>query len=650
MSQDSRVGTEIAGYRIESVIGRGGMSVVYLATQAFPSRKVALKLLAPEIADQEGFRERFIRESNAAASIDHPNVIPIYGAGDADGVLWIAMRYVDGEDLGRLIEREGALLPDRVVRVVGQVADALDAAHEVGLVHRDVKPGNVLIARGDHAYLTDFGLIKRHEAGTEFTKTGQFLGSVAYAAPEQIRGEPVDARTDVYSLGCVLYECLTGEPPFSREAEVGTLYAHLNDPPPKPTGVRPDLPRAIDAVVAKAMAKEPAQRFATAGELAAAAREALPGVTPLPPARPTLPGRSRRKRSPAALVAGTAMLVAGLVLGLIAFLAGGHGSGEPSTGASRTGVATSPGASASGSAPGGVLSDFRGVGSIDPRTGRLTQSGPLVLSSGGPGRVQLLAAEGGIWIGTLSGGVDALELDPKDLHVTKRIHMSNVGGSHVWLAAGDTSLWVVAEHQPVSNGPDSLYRIDPATGRVVAEVVIGDNVQGVGFGPGGTWVVTGDGTLSQVRPGGRSVSRTYHVSDDASGIAVGGGVVWVASNVRSAVYRFDPSTHRSRTVSLPGAVTGIAADTSGLWVLDGAAGTVTRIDPETLLADDPIRVGADPTDIAVGAGSVWVADPSEGAVYRIDPASHTATRLPIATDPGPRRVSVGLGRVWVFME
>ena len=653
MSQDSRVGSEIAGYRIESVIGRGGMSVVYLATQAFPSRRVALKLLAPEIADQEGFRERFTRESNAAASIDHPNVIPIYGAGDADGVLWIAMRYVDGEDLGRRLEREGALPPERVVRVVGQVADALDAAHEIGLVHRDVKPGNVLVARGDHAYLTDFGLIKRREAGTEFTKTGQFLGSVAYAAPEQIRGEPVDARTDVYSLGCVLYECLTGEPPFSREAEVGTLYAHLNDPPPKPTGVRPDLPAAVDAVVAKAMAKEPAQRFATAGELAAAASEALPAVPPAPPGRPTVPVRRGRKRSPAALVAGTAMLVAGLVVALIAFLLGGGSQPGPSPSpSSPSQTATSPGPSSSGSA-GAALTGFRGVIAIDPATGRILRRGEYQIGSEaflGPGRVQMIAAEGGVWIGTIGSSTGVDELDAKGLNVVQRVSARNVGASHVWLAAGETSIWLLPEEEPVGNGPDALYRVDPATGKVVARIMIGPNVQGVAFGAGGTWVVQSDGTLSLVRPGATKVSATFHVSDDASGVAVSGGTVWVLSDLSGAVYRFDPRTQRTRTIQLPGSATAIAADAKGVWILDGTSGAVIPIDPETGDAFDPVRVGPQPSDIAVGAGAVWVADPPEGTIYRIDPVTHAATAIPIATSPGPRRVAVGRGAIWVLTE
>jgi serine/threonine-protein kinase len=483
------------------------------------------------------------------------------------------------------------------------------------------------------------------------TKTGQFLGTLDYAAPEQFEGRPLTARTDVYSLGCVLYECLTGTVPFRKEQDAALMYAHLNEPPPRPSTERPEV-RAFDRVVAKAMAKKPEERYASAGELAAAAREALPGVAPAPPGRQTVPVRRRRKRSPAALAAGTAMVVAGLIVGLIAFLAGGKGPGPASPGASSTGAATSPGPSATGSGP-APLTNFRGLVGVDPASGRIRQHGEYTLPSAvfpGAGRLQLLAAEGAIWVGTLSSGSGVDELDPGDLHVIRHVRTSSLGGSHVWLAAGDTSIWSVVEHQPVSSGPDPLYRIDPATGRVVAEIVIGENVQGVGFGPGGTWVVTSDGTLSQVRPGARSVSQTFHVSDDASGIAVGAGAVWVTSNLGSAVYRFDPRTHRSRTVSLPGAVTGIAVDASGVWVLDGAAGTVTRIDPDTLLTGDPIRVGADPSDIAVGAGYVWVADPGEGTVYRIDPASNTATPIPVATDPGPRRVSVGLGRVWLFME
>jgi serine/threonine-protein kinase len=249
-----RIGTEIAGFRIESLIARGGMGELYLATQSFPERKVALKLLPQDLAKDPAFRERFVRESHAAASLEHPNIVPVYGAGEFEGELWISMRYVEGEDLRGLLDRQGALHSERAAGICAQVADALQEAHEHGLVHRDVKPSNILISRGDRAYLTDFGLIRRTNLETDLTKTGQFMGTVDYVAPEQIRGGDVDGRADVYSLGCVLHECLMGEPPFHRDTEVATLFAHLEDPPPKPSAKRPELPAAFDYIVAKSMA------------------------------------------------------------------------------------------------------------------------------------------------------------------------------------------------------------------------------------------------------------------------------------------------------------------------------------------------------------------------------------------------------------
>src|SRR5437867_1675837 len=250
MGTDPRIGTELGGYRIESLLERGGMSVVYLAEQEFPKRKVALKLLAPELAEDQAFRERFIRESNAAASIDDPNIVPIYGAGEADGVLYIAMRYVEGTDLRKLLDAEGPLDPVRAVSIVSQAASALDAAHARGLVHRDVKPGNLLLTtRGssgsgplDHVYVSDFGLIKRRDTEKDLTRTGQVMGSVDYIAPEQIEGRSVDGRADVYSLGCVLYECLIGEPPFRGEVDAAVMYAHLKELPRRPSDLRPELP------------------------------------------------------------------------------------------------------------------------------------------------------------------------------------------------------------------------------------------------------------------------------------------------------------------------------------------------------------------------------------------------------------------------
>src|SRR5687768_5510793 len=222
-------GTTFAGYRVDSLVGRGGMGVVYRATDLSLERPVALKLVAPELAENERFRARFLREPRLAASLDHPNVIPIYEAGEHDGQLYLAMRYVEGSDLKALLEREGKLSPERTIAILAQVASALDAAHRRGLVHRDVKPANVLLDEDRHVYLTDFGITK--QLGRASTDTGQMVGTLDYLAPEQIRGETVEARTDCYSLACVLYECLSGKPPFHRETEAETMWAHMQEQP-----------------------------------------------------------------------------------------------------------------------------------------------------------------------------------------------------------------------------------------------------------------------------------------------------------------------------------------------------------------------------------------------------------------------------------
>lgn len=296
-STDPRVGTTVAGYLLEAVVGRGGMGIVYRAEDQRPGtrgRKVAVKLLAYELASDERFAERFRHESQTAASIEHPNIIPIYDAGEENGVLYIAMRYIEGEDLHELIQREGPLPADRALGIVAQAASALQAAHARGLVHRDVKPANILILPDPdpealpHVYLTDFGLTKQARGRVGLTLTGQFVGTIDYVAPEQIQGRDVDRQTDVYALGIVLYHCLVGEPPFRGEEEAATLWAHISEPPPRVTERRPDLPAALDDVVARAMAKSPHDRFPTCRELVAAARAALgqpatPTSTPVPP-------------------------------------------------------------------------------------------------------------------------------------------------------------------------------------------------------------------------------------------------------------------------------------------------------------------------------------------------------------------------------
>jgi serine/threonine protein kinase len=288
------VGDVIAGYRLEELVGRGGMGIVFRATHIALERQGAVKVITPELALNQEFRQRFQRESKLAASIDHPHVIPIFDAGEDDGQLYVAMRYVEGTDLGAVVAREDGIAPGRAVEVIGQVAAALDAAHDRGLVHRDVKPANVLLESrpsGQHAYLTDFGLVKAMGAATGVvTRTGQWLGTPDYAAPEQIMGGEVDARTDVYALGCLLYHAVAGKPPFEGEVEAAKIFAHVTQEPPALSDARPGVPAALDDVIRTALAKEPDERQQSAGRLAADATRAM-GSTPA-----TAPARSRPAR------------------------------------------------------------------------------------------------------------------------------------------------------------------------------------------------------------------------------------------------------------------------------------------------------------------------------------------------------------------
>jgi pSer/pThr/pTyr-binding forkhead associated (FHA) protein len=277
---DSRVGlgSVFAGCRVAEVIGHGDMGVVYRAEELALQRPVALKLILPEYSGDARFRERFRRESMVAAAIDHPNVIPIFDAGDEDGVLYITMRLVVGTDLRALIAAEGRIEPLRAARIVGQVGAALDAAHARGMLHRDVKPANVLLGREDHVYLSDFGLAKQVDAVSGLSRQGSIVARAEYVAPEQIKNERVDARADIYALGCLLFEALTGQAPFAEWERGPAALAHLEAPRPSPVALRPDLPREFDDVVSRAMAIDPNDRYPSAGDLGQAALVAAGGL------------------------------------------------------------------------------------------------------------------------------------------------------------------------------------------------------------------------------------------------------------------------------------------------------------------------------------------------------------------------------------
>src|ERR1700753_2180389 len=307
------VGSEVAGYRLEEQIGRGGMALVYRARDVQLGRNVALKLLSPVLGRDEAFRRRFIRGARAAAAVDHPNIIPIFAAGDSDGVLFIAMRYVQGGDVRRLVDQLGSLPADRAVGIITQVASALDAAHLNGLVHRDIKPANMLLdstdssSQQDHVYLADFGLSKRSLSSTGLTSIGRFLATPAYVAPEQIEGRTVDGRADLYALACASFEMLCGEPPFQRDDDLAIMWAQVSPAPPSLSERRPDLPPAVDTVLQRALAKDPADRFTTCLAFAAALRAALglhgqPSAGPAgaegTPGHPATPGSVPRPSAP----------------------------------------------------------------------------------------------------------------------------------------------------------------------------------------------------------------------------------------------------------------------------------------------------------------------------------------------------------------
>jgi len=314
---DFSAGAQIASYQLEEEIGRGGMAVVYRARDVRLGRWVALKVLALDYAQDEAFRQRFIRESQTAASVDHPNIIPIFDAGEASGVLYIAMRYVAGHDLHSLLHSAGPLPVARALSIVGQVASALDAAHACGLVHRDVKPANMLLGgvadtgRADHVYLSDFGISKQLNATSSLTMTGQVLGTLNYLAPEQIEGRQVDGRADAYALACTAFELLAGAPPFRRDENMAVMWAQLNAPPPQLTSLRPGLPPAADQVMARALAKSADGRYPSCLAFSAALQQAcapvldgtagpVPGSAPPRAARPAAPTAADPVAKPAA--------------------------------------------------------------------------------------------------------------------------------------------------------------------------------------------------------------------------------------------------------------------------------------------------------------------------------------------------------------
>jgi DNA-binding beta-propeller fold protein YncE/predicted Ser/Thr protein kinase len=608
-------GTELAGYRIEGVAGEGGMGVVYRATQLALGRPVALKLITKERAGDDSFRARFKRESQLAALIDHPNIIPVYEAGEAGGVLFIAMRFVDGVDLRALLERE-ALDPERVVDIVEQLAAALDAAHRRGLVHRDVKPANVLVANEggrEHVYLTDFGLSKYATSVSGVTQTGIFVGTIHYVAPEQIRGEKIDGRADVYALGCVLYHALTGVVPFDRDSDVATMHAHLNDPPPQ-TGVD-----AMDAVIERALAKDAAARFATAGELASAAREALRSAAPSEPEPTPSPWPRRGRIALGALL--PTVLVAGLVAAGLA--AAGFFDGDDEQQPEPTPTATATPTPTPTPRP-----DPEAVATIP------VGNGPDGLVVEGD-RVFVVNADDGT-LTTIDAGDESAVGTPLP-----------VGTNPDGVAAGGDVVWVT------SVGDDQVQRIEASADLVpTASIDVGDTPQGISLGEQLAWVANAtDGTVTRIdRATATDVGGPIGVGTEPTGVFVGRDTVWITNKGDDTVQRVDVTgaTPVGEPIPVGDKPHGVVEADDSVWVANTGDGSVTRIDRVTgEVIGEPIEVGREPRELTVGRGVVWVANTGDNSVTRIDRNTGRVVGSPIPVGKRPLGIDVGAGGVWV---
>jgi DNA-binding beta-propeller fold protein YncE len=591
------VGTQLAGYRIDGVLGRGGMGVVYRATELALDRPVALKLIAPELAGDTVFRERFLRESRLAASIDHPGILPVYAAGEAEGELYLANRFVEGRDLAALLEQEGPLAPERALELVGQVADALDSAHARGLVHRDVKPGNVLVDANDHCYLADFGLTKQLGSDSR-TATGWLGGSLDYVAPEQIRRGEVDGRTDQYALACVLYESLCGAPPFRQFSEAQTLWAHMQEAPP-PLAGHPEL----DPVFARALAKEPDERYDSCAAFLEDARAVL-GLGPSPVAV----RRRRRRIGGRLLFAGAALLVLAAVAAALVLTLGSEdrieappnslGAVDPVSLKLETAapVGNTPTDVAASDDWVWVINSNDGAGTIsriDADTGQRDST----FSVGGTPR-NILAAFGSLWVGTTEGQV--FRVDSTDV-VEESWTLRNAGEETAfevdqgagWLAAGPNAVWAGSSH--------TISRIDPTTSRIRPQDSTAWGPMDYGFGS--LWVLGRE--LARLNAATMRRTGTVALAGGFVDVATGFGSVWVADDEGQAVLRIDARQEAIvRTYDLDGSPLGVAVGPDAVWAASDD-GVVARIDPET---DDvaTVRVGGAPRDVDVGAAAVWV--------------------------------------------
>ncbi|HVF79069.1 MAG TPA: protein kinase [Solirubrobacteraceae bacterium] len=610
-------GDVFADHRIEGVAGRGGMGVVYRATELGLERIVALKVITPVLAQEEDFRKRFVAESKAAASIEHPNVIPVYHAGERDGVLFIVMRYIDGPDLRALVRAEGRLDPERAAHIVAQVGGALDAAHRHGLVHRDVKPANVLLGDDDQSYLTDFGLTKRSATtdGAGLSRAGGWVGTLGYVAPEQIRGERIDARTDVYALGCVLVHTLTGDAPYMRETDEATLWAHLNSPPPSE-----DVPPEFEGVIARALAKDPSDRYPSAGDLGRAALRAAGRSATAVPERNVGRGQAAPIDSRTEATAARAAAVV-------------DPDGETQL------------------SPAGAASPGMGVGGWRP-TRRQRRHGLLAMAA-----VLFTTGVGFAVLGGDGEGGGTAPAPPPPPPAQRGLRPATVDVTKSGVLARPNALTIAAgDVWALSNREGAIALADAVTGEADGRLNVGDGASSIAAGFDSVWV-TKESTNTVLRINARTRRRVpggaIEIARPGRNVAVatGAGAVWVGvrnsdSDDRSpeSVVRIDPGTGDQREIAVERGVQDLAVGAGAVWVTNRFSSTVTRIRTSDG-SSTRVRVGAAPRGIAVGEGAIWVAAAGDDEITRINPRSLETTS--IALQAIPERVAVGGKSVWV---
>ena len=600
-------GTTTGGYRIDGVIGRGGMGVVYRATELALDRPVALKLIAPRLAGDSRFRKRFLRESRVAASIDHPGILPVYAAGEADGELFLAMRFVDGVDLARVLKASGSLPLERALDIVGQLAAALDLAHARGLVHRDIKPANVLVDPSGHCYLCDFGLTK--ETSTITTSAGALLGTVDYLAPEQIRGDAVGARADQYALATLLYESLAGTPPLRRSSDVQTLFAHVQETAPPLSSKRPELPEALDHVVARGLAKEQDDRYPSCSALVAAARSAG-GLAAA--------DASRSRRRP---IGPRRLALGGVAVGLVA-------------------VALAAILVVAAEEERVLTASANTVAVVDPADGRVIAVVPV-----GREPTEITGDAGGVWVLNGAEGAGTISrIDPASKRVTRTFA---VPGTPRTLALAGGSLWV-------GTTEGLVLRVDPESGSTDRSFTLpkAGERSPFTFDPGAGWLASGGGAIWAT-----SLATVTRIDVDSSrlrstpgmgygSLAYGFGSLWAIAF--GSLDRLDAgSGRRTARITITVGDRPFAAGAGGVWLVDDEAGVVVRVDPRRNTVARTIDVAGHPYAVDVGAGAVWSAV-AEGALARIDPLTNEVTTTRIGGRP--RSVTFAAGLVWVTVD